>query len=150
MTDQWKAATAETENVKRIMKRDVARAHENAVDKLAKKLFSMSDTLDICIQNKPDFTIQPHKDNIHAQRAFDGLLATKDLFLKILKEMNIEEVTPKPGEAFDPHFHDALFEIEAPANSGAGPGTIGLVLKTGWKRDSALLRPASVGVVRRN
>lgn len=58
----------------------------------------MSDTLDICLQNKPDFTAAPHKDNGHAQRAFEGIQAAKSQLVSILKGMDIEEVVPKLGD----------------------------------------------------
>eukprot|EP01127_Copromyxa_protea_P013385 TRINITY_DN3595_c0_g1_i1.p1 TRINITY_DN3595_c0_g1~~TRINITY_DN3595_c0_g1_i1.p1 ORF type:complete len:249 (-),score=75.90 TRINITY_DN3595_c0_g1_i1:25-771(-) len=144
-----KAATAENESVKKIMARDVSRAREMGIDKLAKKLFPMSDTLDICLQNKPDFSSEQHKDNVHAQRAFDGIQAAKSQLVSILKGANIEEVIPARGEAFDPTYHDALFEVDPPADKSLPPGTIGMILKAGWKRDSTLLRPACVGVVRK-
>lgn len=77
---------------------DVSRAREGGIDKLAKKLFPMSDTLDICIQNKPDFESAAHKDNEHAKRAFDGIQAAKQQLVSILKDVNVEEVIPKLGE----------------------------------------------------
>lgn len=44
--------------------------------------------------------------------------------------------------------HNALFEVDAPAGSDAKPGTIGLIVKSGWKRKDNLVRPAHVGVVK--
>jgi molecular chaperone GrpE (heat shock protein) len=166
-TNNWKAAQAENENVRKIMTRgtfcfenprsffsDVSRAREGGIDKLAKKLFPMSDTLDICIQNKPNFESPEHKENVHAQRAFDGIHAAKQQLLSILKQFNVEEVVPQKGATvsklkylqhwltiqFDPAFHDALFEVDPPQDKSLPPGSIGMVLKVGWKRDSVLLR----------
>jgi len=146
---QYKSAQAETESVRKIMARDVSRAKDAGVDKLVKKIFPMSDTLDICLQNKPDFNSDAHKDNAHAKRAFEGIQAAKQQLLSILKDVHVEEVIPKHGELFDPAFHDALFEMDSPADKKLPPGSIGMVMKAGWKRDSTLLRPATVGVVRK-
>ena len=77
---------------------DVTRAREAGVDKLLKKLFPMSDTLDICIANKPNFDVAPHKDNAHAKTAFDGIIAAKAQMVSILLEAGIEEVVPAVGD----------------------------------------------------
>lgn len=58
----------------------------------------MSDTLDICIKNKPDFESDAHKNNEHAKRAFEGIESAKNQLVSILKGMGVEEVVPKEGE----------------------------------------------------
>jgi molecular chaperone GrpE len=54
-------------------------------------------------------------------------------------------VTPAPGEKFDPHVHQAMFEAPAP---GATPGTVIEVMQAGFTISGRLLRPAMVGVAR--
>lgn len=43
---------------------------------------------------------------------------------------------------FDPMMHNACFEMDAPEN--CLPGQIGLVIKTGWAKNTTLLRYALV------
>jgi len=143
-------AEEETTRVRTIFQRDSARASEAGTDKFVKKLFPMCDTLDICLQHKPDFSSEQHKNNALAQKAFEGITEAKAKLVACFEEKGIEEVRPSLGDGFDPNFHDALFEMEAPADGSAKAGTIGLVLKVGWKRGTSILRPATVGVVRKS
>ena len=53
------------------------------------------------------------------------------------------------GEAFDPHLHDALFEV-APeaAPPGLAPGSIAHLLKAGYELNGRVIRPAQVGTMK--
>jgi molecular chaperone GrpE len=46
---------------------------------------------------------------------------------------------------FDPYFHDGLLQLEDPTKI---PGTVGLVLKSGYKLHDRCLRAAQVGTVK--
>lgn len=53
------------------------------------------------------------------------------------------------GDAFDPHLHDALFEVSPDAApAGLSPGSIALLLKPGYELDGRVIRPAQVGTVK--
>eukprot|EP01124_Arcella_intermedia_P017517 TRINITY_DN24288_c0_g1_i1.p1 TRINITY_DN24288_c0_g1~~TRINITY_DN24288_c0_g1_i1.p1 ORF type:complete len:203 (-),score=53.88 TRINITY_DN24288_c0_g1_i1:74-682(-) len=144
----------EVENVKRRMTKDVHKAQEFGVDKLVKNLFSITDTLNICLQNKPDFESPQFKDNVQARVAFESIEATKKQFASVFKDSyEIEELVPPIGAQFNPMEHNALFEVDTPVDPNGNPigkpGQIGMVVKTGWKRKDVLLRPASVGTIKR-
>jgi molecular chaperone GrpE len=49
------------------------------------------------------------------------------------------------GEKFDPHFHDGLLQVEDATKT---PGTVGMVLKSGYKMHDRCLRAAQVGTVK--
>lgn len=51
-----------------------------------------------------------------------------------------------PGDKFDPNVHDALFEYE---DAGREAGSVGQVLKTGYKLHDRVIRPAQVGTVKK-
>jgi molecular chaperone GrpE len=53
-------------------------------------------------------------------------------------------VIPQPGDAFDPHLHQAMFEAPVP-NFAAGQ--IIQVMAVGFRMHDQLLRPAQVGVL---
>jgi molecular chaperone GrpE len=56
-------------------------------------------------------------------------------------------VTLEPlGEPFDPTFHEAMLEIDAPA--GRAPGDVVQVVLKGYARGDRALRPARVIVAR--
>jgi len=49
-------------------------------------------------------------------------------------------------QPFDPNFHEAILEIDAPP--GAAPGTVVQVVHKGYRRGDRALRPARVVVAR--
>jgi molecular chaperone GrpE len=62
----------------------------------------------------------------------------------IFERQGIRAINPL-GEKFDPHFHQAMLEIE---NQEQTPGTIVQVLQIGYTLHDRLLRPALVAVVK--
>jgi len=117
------------------------------VEKLVKNLFPVSDTINVCLQNQPNFSIDT---NPGAQVAFDALATAKHQFLAIFRESyGFEEFMPELGETFDPMLHNALLEVDPPEkNPNIPPGTIGRTIISGWKLKHNLMRAASVGVVK--
>jgi molecular chaperone GrpE len=85
-----------------------------------------------------------------AQRAqmFESLRQGVELiereFAAILERNGIKRIDPL-GEKFDPTWHQAMFEAEAP---GAEPGTVMQVVQPGYRLHDRLLRPAMVGVAK--
>jgi molecular chaperone GrpE len=59
--------------------------------------------------------------------------------------MGIEPVDPS-GAPFDPNFHEAILEVDAP--EGAAPGTVVQVAQKGYRRGDRSLRAARVVVAR--
>jgi len=133
------------------MQKEVQKAQEFGVEKLVKELFSVADTLDICLQNRPDFESPQFKDNNHAKQAFQGIEATKKQLQHIFRDAyDIEEFNPLIGDVFSPQYHNAIVEVDPKELEGAvPPGRIGRVFKSGWKRNDTLLRAANVGVVKK-
>ncbi len=58
----------------------------------------------------------------------------------ILKRHKIEKIDPE-GEVFDPKMHDAMYEMPDKSKKN---GTVGKVLRTGWKIGDRVLRSATV------
>jgi len=75
-----------------------------------------------------------------------GVSMTRDVLLKSLQRHGVEQFDPA-DEAFDPNFHQALYQVPDPSKA---PGTIIRVEKTGFKLNGRVLRPAQVGVVKEN
>jgi molecular chaperone GrpE len=71
-----------------------------------------------------------------------GLELIEREFMAILERHGIRRIEPL-GEKFDPNWHQAMFEAEAP---GAEPGTVMQVMQAGYRLHDRLLRPAMVGV----
>lgn len=73
-----------------------------------------------------------------------GVEATRRALLDALARHGIKRFDPA-GEEFDPHQHEASFEIP----DGSVPaGTVIQVIQPGYLHNERLLRPALVGVSR--
>lgn len=51
------------------------KARDFGIEKLVKQLMGVVDTLDIVLQNKPNFELEEHKNNELAKSAFIGILS---------------------------------------------------------------------------
>lgn len=76
---------------------------------------------------------------------YEGVAATRDLFMRKLTEMGVEPV-PGVGEPFDPEKHQALEEVDV--DDRALDGKVIEVLQRGFRTAERLVRPAFVRVGR--
>lgn len=85
--------------------------------------------------------------NDDVRAAASGLVNGVELTLReltnILEKHGVERICPEPGEMFDPHLHQAMFEAPVPDFSA---GQIIQVMTAGFRLHEQLLRPAQVGV----
>ena len=98
---------AETENLRKRSERQLAEAHKYGAANFARALLTVADDLARALEAVPE-----------DQRQGDGLLPTllggveavERELLKVLEAHHIEKIDPA-GEAFDPNFHEAMFEV---------------------------------------
>lgn len=140
---------AEMENVRTIARRDMESAKQFALQSFAKQLLDVADNLGRALESVP----QEILDNSEGGRE-GGLLATlvegvamTDTQLQKVFGANKIVKFGKPGDTFDPHLHDALFEYEEAGREG---GSVGQVLKTGYTLNGRVIRPAQVGTVKKS
>lgn len=146
------ASLADKDNLVKIAKRDVDNAKEFGIKQIVVKLFDVVDTLNICIENMKDehgtkialAVLVVAGLTVHLS-GLEAMESVKKQFMKILMDYGVEELSPKVGDKFDVNHHNALFEIE-PTAAEHKARHIGLIVKNGWIRKGALLRPAAVGV----
>jgi molecular chaperone GrpE len=78
----------------------------------------------------------------------EALFSGVDLILKdlegILGRHGVQRIDAT-GQQFDPHFHQAVFELETDEHT---PGTVVQVMQDGYKIQDRLLRPAMVSVAK--
>ncbi len=84
-------------------------------------------------------------EELKNDESIKGFLQIKKQILDHLKELKIEPINAV-GEKFDPHFHEAVEEIEEDGNTG----TILEEVQKGYKIDGVVLRPAKVKVIKNN
>ncbi len=133
--DQLIRTQAEMENVRRRAEMDVEKAHKFALDKFAKDLLPVVDSLEKAIE-----TAQGEDEALAGIR--QGVEMTLSMFLSTLNRFNLEQLDPV-GEPFDPQFHEAMSMVDAP---NAEPNSVIAVMQKGYVLNGRLVRPAMVMV----
>lgn len=130
--DQMLRAAAEAQNVRRRSEADVEKAHKFALEKFARELLPVADSLEKATEALGDVDA--------AQK--EGVEMTLRLFMGVLEKFQINQVHPM-GQTFDPQYHEAMSMVPNPA---LPPNSVMDVLQKGYTLNGRLLRPAMVVV----
>lgn len=141
LKDQALRAMAETENIRRRSEREREDTAKFAISGFAKSLLDAADNLRRAVEAVPG-------DAVEADPALktlvDGVAATERQLLAAFERNGVTRIDPV-GEAFDPNFHQAMFELPG---TGKPAGTVVQVIQSGYVLQGRLLRPAMVGVAK--
>jgi len=137
--DQWKdralRAAAEADNVKRRTEGQMNDARAFAIQRFAKDLLGVADNLERALQAAP-------KDTEGAAAGLvTGLEMTQQSLFRAFESNGLKRVAPQPGEAFDPHLHQAM--MEQPSDSVPG-GSVVQTMQAGYELFGRTVRPAMV------
>lgn len=143
LKDKLLRAVAEAENTRRRAERERQDAVRYAAAGFARDMVQVSDNLRRAIAAlKPE---EREASPATVQALIDGVEATERQLLSTFERHGIKEITPAPGERFDAHLHEAMFEVP---NSGQPAGTVVHVIEAGYTINDRLLRAARVGVAK--
>ncbi|KAF7214564.1 grpE protein homolog 1, mitochondrial [Nothobranchius furzeri] len=142
MTDKYKRALADTENLRMRSQRMVEDAKLYGIQSFCKDLLEVADILEKAMESVPKEEVS--SKNPHLKNLFDGLVMTDVQVQKVFAKHGLVKLNPE-GQKFDPYEHEALFH--APIE-GKEPGTVAVVTKVGYKLHGRTLRPALVGVAK--
>lgn len=134
--DRMLRALAEVENTRSRARREREDAGKYAISGFARDLLTVSDNLRRALEAAPAESV--------ASAVIQGIEATERELLKVLEKHGIRKLDPV-GQAFDPNFHEVMFEAPLP---GKPSGSVFQVLEHGYVIGDRLLRPARVGVVK--
>ncbi|RZJ82915.1 MAG: nucleotide exchange factor GrpE [Brevundimonas sp.] len=139
--DDWKdralRVAAEMENLKRRSETQQNDARAFAIQRFARDLLGVADNLDRALQHAP-------KDAEGAAAGLvGGLELTQKALLKAFETNGLKQVAPAAGEAFDPHFHQAM--MEQPSETVPG-GAVVQTMQAGYELFGRTVRPAMVVV----
>ena len=137
MRDRLMRAFADLENSRKRGEKDRREAAMYGGTKLARDLLPVYDNLHRAL------SLVDEEMQTRAKGLVEGLELTLRELTNIFGRHGIEKVSPQPGDTFDPHVHEAMFEAPVP-NFAAGQ--IIQVLTEGFRLHDHLLRPAQVGV----
>lgn len=141
LKDERLRALAEVENTRRRAQRDREEAGQFAIGGFARDLLAVADSLERALG-----AIDPGQRGADpALEALAGGIEATDRQLQGVLERHGVRRMAADGEAFDPHRHEAMFEV---ANEAVPHGTIFQVLEHGYTLHERTLRPARVGVTR--
>ncbi len=133
---------AEMENLRRRTDREKSEATLYAATNFARDLLPVADSLGMALSSMDEEAREKADDAV--KNLMVGLDLTQREFLNALHKHNITKLEPL-GEKFDPHFHQAMFEVPDP---NAVNGTVAQVVQAGYSIGERVLRPAMVGVVK--
>ena len=139
--DEWKdralRVAAEMENLKRRSETQQNDARAFAIQRFAKDLLPVADSLQRALQAAPKDAEGP------AAALVTGLELVEKSLQGAFASNNLKQVAPGPGDAFDPHLHQAM--MEQPSDTVAG-GKVTQTMQAGYELFGRTIRPAMVVV----
>lgn len=136
--DKMLRSMADAENIRRRASLDVESAHKFGVEKIARELLNVVDSLESGLETVAE------PDQAQLQHLREGMQLTHKLLLDTLAQFQIKQINPQ-GEAFDPRQHEAL---TTQPSADVAPNTVLTVVQKGYMIHDRVLRPARVVVAK--
>jgi len=136
--ENWDKAVrtlAEMENLKRRTQKDLENAHKYGLEKFAKELLAVIDSLELGIQASTS-------DAPEVVSLREGSELTIKQFESVFAKFNIEAIDPL-GQPFNPELHQAM---TMQPSADVDPNTVLNVFQKGYSLNGRLIRPAMVVV----
>jgi molecular chaperone GrpE len=134
--DQFLRTAAELENVRRRASRDVENAHRYGIERFARELLAVVDSLEM--------GLGAAREAGEGGAVAEGMEATLRLLLQVLEKFGVSRIEAA-GQPFDPDAHEAI--MTQPSAEAEADTVIGVV-QVGYRIHERLLRPARVIVAR--
>jgi molecular chaperone GrpE len=132
--EAWLRALADAENARKRAQSEIAQARKYAAERMVEDLVPVMDSLEAALS--------AGAADSEALRA--GVELTRKQLRSAFERAGVAEVSPEPGQRFDPHRHQAM----ATAESDQDPNTVLDVLQKGYTLHDRIVRPALVTVAR--
>ena len=140
LKDKLLRLAAEMENLRKRTEREIADTRNYAISGFARDMLTVTDNLSRALTAVPEEIRESADDNVKS--LIDGIEMTERETYRLLQKHGVEPIAAE-GEKFDPHWHQAVFEIP---NPDVAEGTILQVMQAGFAIGSRVLRPSMVGV----
>ena len=140
LRDKLLRTLAEMENLRRRTAREVADAELRGITAFARDMIGVADNMRRALD-----TVTPEvRDNADAavKALIEGVELTERELLKALEKNKVRQFNPQ-REKFDPHLHQAIFEVP---DASVPAGSVVQVVQPGYMLGERVLRPAMVGV----
>ena len=134
LNDMYLRAMAEMENTRRRAEDSVEKAHKFGVEKFAKNMLPVIDSLEKAIEAAGEAQ----------DPMIEGVKVTYKQMVQALEMSGMKPINAV-GEKFDPNLHQAITMV--PAGEGQTSGNVAQVFQCGWLIHDRVLRAALVSVV---
>ncbi|BBL76098.1 nucleotide exchange factor GrpE [Methylomagnum ishizawai] len=131
--EKFVRAQAEMDNLRRRAEKDVQDARKFAIEKFARELLTVVDSLELGLQAATG-------DAPEVGKLREGMELTLKQLLAALEKANVRPIDPE-GEKFNPELHQAM---AMQPSATAAPNTVIKVFQKGYLLNERLLRPAMV------
>ncbi len=140
LTERLIRLAADTDNLRKRTERELTDARKYAVTKFAGDMLVVGDNLRRALKAVPAERLESGDDVLKALS--EGVQVTEREMERLLERNGITRIAAT-GERFDPHRHQAMFEIPDPAKPA---GTVVEVVQEGYQIGDRVLRAALVGI----
>ncbi|MEO6014602.1 MAG: nucleotide exchange factor GrpE [Devosia sp.] len=142
LKDRLLRLAAEMDNLRKRMDREISDTRSYAITKFARDMLTATDSLSRAMLVLPaearETADGPMKSLI------EGIELTEREMQRLLAVHGVKPIEAE-GQKFDPHKHQAMFEVPDPTRP---EGTVVQVVQAGYAIGDRVLRPAMVGVAK--
>ena len=142
LKDRVLRLAAEMENLRKRMAREVEDTRAYAITKFARDMLTATDSLSRALLVLPAETRDTAEGPLKS--LIEGIDLTEREMQRLLAVHGVKPIEAE-GQKFDPHKHQAMFEVPDPSRP---EGTVVQVVQTGYAIGDRVLRPAMVGVAK--
>jgi molecular chaperone GrpE len=142
LNDRMLRLAAEMENLRKRSEREVADTRTYAITGFARDMLTATDSLSRALMTLPAETRETADGALKS--LIEGIDMTEREMQRLLGKHGVKPIEAE-GEKFDPHKHQAMFEVPDPTRP---EGTVVQVVQAGFSIGDRVLRPAMVGVAK--
>ena len=142
LNDRLLRLAAEMENLRKRTERELADTRAYAIAGFARDMLTATDSLSRALMTLP----AEARDGADGalKSLIEGIEMTEREMQRLLSKHGVKPIEAE-GEKFDPHKHQAMFEVPDPTRP---EGTVVQVVQAGFSIGDRVLRPAMVGVAK--
>lgn len=133
MRAKWMRALADFRNFQQRSFENEKQAREDGRTAVVRALMPALDNLDLALAQQDTGT--------PAEQLVAGMRSVAEQLREIFGGVGVTVIRPEPGDAFDPHFHQAV--LQSPSLD-VEPGRVMNVIQSGYTLGERVLRPAGV------
>jgi molecular chaperone GrpE len=142
LNDRLLRLAAEMENLRKRSERELGDTRTYAIAGFARDMLTATDSLSRALLSLP---AEARESNDGALKSLiDGIEMTEREMQRLLAKHGVKPIEAE-GEKFDPHKHQAMFEVPDPTRP---EGTVVQVVQAGFSIGDRVLRPAMVGIAK--